>query len=208
MMRELPRAHPPGSVWCYNSGETYLLGALISAATGMPLARFMSERVWRPCGMEFDAFYTLEADGGQEIGGSRAGMALRDIARVGQLIANGGVHAGRPIAADGWVDEMGTQAFALPEQTLAMPHVRAANLVGYGYSWWLDADGAMIANGFAGQRIYVDRARRLVIVTLAAFPQPPYVVPGEPDRPAEVKAFTDAIRQALPGSMAQGASLR
>ena len=35
--------------------------------------------------MEFDAFYTLESQGGQEIGGSRAGMALRDFARFAQL---------------------------------------------------------------------------------------------------------------------------
>ncbi len=41
----------------------------------------MSEKVWQPAGMECDAFYTLESEGGQEIGGSRAGMVLRDFGR-------------------------------------------------------------------------------------------------------------------------------
>ena len=46
IMRTLPAAHEPGAVWCYNSGDTYLLGAVISAATGRRLADFMAERVW------------------------------------------------------------------------------------------------------------------------------------------------------------------
>jgi CubicO group peptidase (beta-lactamase class C family) len=196
MMAALARAHAPGSVWNYNSGDTYLLGALLSAATGMPLARYMSERIWKPCGMEFDAYYTLESEGGQEIGGSRAGVALRDFGRFARLVLDDGVVDGSRILPAGWVDEVARQAFALPGATLAMPRVRAAGLVGYGYSWWLDRDGAMIANGFAGQRIYIHRGERLAVVTLAAFAQPPYLSPQEPDHPAEVAAFTQSLRGA------------
>ena len=49
---------------------------------GKPLADYMSEKVWQPAGMECDAFYTVESEGGQEIGGSRAGMVLREIGRA------------------------------------------------------------------------------------------------------------------------------
>ena len=76
LMASLPRAHPPGSTFLYNSGDTFLLGAALTRAVGRPLADYMSETVWQPAGMECDAFYTLESDGGQEIGGSRAGMVL------------------------------------------------------------------------------------------------------------------------------------
>ncbi len=196
MMAALPRAHPPGTVWNYNSGDTYLLGALLSAATGKPLAHYMSERIWKPCGMEFDAYYTLESDGGQEIGGSRAGVALRDFGRFARFVLDDGVVDGARVLPEGWIDDVAREAFALPEATLAMPRVRAAGLTGYGYSWWLDADGAMIANGFAGQRIYIHRGERLAVVTLAAFAQPPYLSPREPDHPAEVAAFTQSLRSA------------
>ena len=50
----------------------------------------------------------------------------------------------------------------------------------------------MIARGFAGQFIYIHRQRRLVVVCLAAFPQPPYVHAGDHDRDAEFMAFVDA----------------
>ena len=36
-LRKLPRAHPPGEVWNYNTGETNLIGVLVSSATGKPL---------------------------------------------------------------------------------------------------------------------------------------------------------------------------
>jgi CubicO group peptidase (beta-lactamase class C family) len=105
IMRALPAAHAPGAVWCYNSGDTYLLGAVISAATGRRLADYMAERIWQPAGMEFDAFYTIESPDGQEIGGSRAGMALRDFGRFAQMVADDGVVDGRRCygrLVDGW----------------------------------------------------------------------------------------------------------
>ena len=60
------------------------LTAALTRAIGKPLADYMSEKVWQPAGMECDAFYTLESEGGQEIGGSRAGMVLRDFGRLGE----------------------------------------------------------------------------------------------------------------------------
>ena len=53
----------------------------------------------------------------------------------------------------------------------------------------------MAALGHAGQRIDVFRRERLVVVTLAAFPQPPYVPATDHDRRGEVATFTDAVRR-------------
>ena len=74
-----------------------------------------------------------------------------------------------------------------------MPAVQALRLGSYGYSWWLNTDGAMIARGFAGQFLYIDRARRLVVVCLAAFPQPPHASAIDHDRDAEFMRFVDAL---------------
>jgi hypothetical protein len=41
-LRKLPRAHPPGEVWNYNTGETNLIGVLVSGATGKPLAQYLA----------------------------------------------------------------------------------------------------------------------------------------------------------------------
>jgi CubicO group peptidase (beta-lactamase class C family) len=186
LMASLERAHPPGSSFLYNSGDTYLLGAALTAAIGRPLADYLSEKIWQPAGMEFDAFYTLESEGGQEIGGSRAGMALRDFGRFGLFVANDGVIDGQRVLPEGWVTAAATPAFALA----ASPVV---DITHYGYSWWL-GDGVMAAIGHAGQRIDVFRDEGLVVVTLGAFPQPAYQRPGDHNRRNEVVAFTRAVR--------------
>jgi CubicO group peptidase (beta-lactamase class C family) len=188
LMASLPRAHPPGTVFLYNSGDTYLLGAALTRAVGKPLADYMSETIWQPAGMESDAFYTLESEGGQEIGGSRAGMCLRDLGRFALFVLNDGVIDGRRVLPDGWVEAAATPAFKVPAPPVC-------DITHYGYGWWL-GDGVMAALGHAGQRIDIFRAERLIVVTLAAFPQPPYVPPSDHNRRDEVATFTRAVRAA------------
>ncbi|CAN7621935.1 serine hydrolase [Bosea sp. LjRoot9] len=179
--------HPPGHRFNYNTGDTYVLGALLSAATGQTLADYMSRKIWSRFGMEFDAFYTLESEGGQEIGGSRAGMALRDFGRFGRFLLGGGVIAGEPILPDGWLDAAGSRIFALD------PATNSYGADGYGYSWWIDPDGAMVASGFAGQTLYVNRRANVVIVTLSCHPQPPFAASYGIDFKAERFAFKRAV---------------
>jgi len=191
LLKTLSRAHLPGTVWSYNTGDTYLLGAVLTAATRTTLADFITHTIWQPCGMEFDAYYALDAEDGQEIAGSRAGMALRDLGRIGLLIANNGMAGGRRILPAGWVDAMAARAFDLPTDA-ANEHRLALGLTGYGFSWWLRDDGAMLAMGHSGQRLYVNRARKLVVVNLAAYPEPRYRAANEHNRDAELLALIDA----------------
>jgi CubicO group peptidase (beta-lactamase class C family) len=195
ILRRLPTADEPGRVWRYNTGDTYLLGAMISAATGQTLADYMSEKIWQPCGMEFDAYYTLESDDGQEIGGSRAGMALRDIGRFAMFVLDDGVIGGTRVLPEGWVDMATERAFELPKE-FQSPSRAALGLTGYGFSWWLTDDGAIMAMGHSGQRIYIDRAKRLVVVNLAAYPEPAFASPSEHNRDAELNSLIQAIRAA------------
>jgi CubicO group peptidase (beta-lactamase class C family) len=191
LLKTLSRAHPPGSIWSYNTGDTYLLGAVLTAATRTTLADFMTRTIWQPCGMEFDAYYTLDSDDGQEIAGSRAGMTLRDLVRIGLLVANDGMAGGQRILPAGWVDAMAARAFDLPEGA-ANEHRLALGLAGYGFSWWLRDDGAMLAMGHSGQRLYVNRAQKTVVVNLAAYPEPRYRAAGEHNRDAELLALIEA----------------
>lgn len=191
LMRSLPAEAAPGTRFAYCTGDTYVLGCLVSAAMGEPLAATLSRAIWQPAGMEFDAYYTLESDGGQEIGGSRAGIALRDFGRFGQFILEDGVADGRRILPEGWVAEAGQRHFALD------PATTNYGADGYGYSWWIDPDGAMVAVGFAGQSIYVNRAARTVIITLSCWPQPPFAAAYGLDFAATRRAFHAAVLASL-----------
>jgi CubicO group peptidase (beta-lactamase class C family) len=197
ILQKLRREHAPGTRWQYNTGNSFLLGCVLRNAVGRPLADYLSERIWQPAGMEFDAFYTVECEGGQEIAGSRAGMALRDIGRFAQFVIDDGVIDGRRVLPEGWVDAAFTPAYRFSGADLSWGPVPALRFIGYGYSWWIGEDGSASATGFAGQRIYIDRSEKLAIVTLSAFPQAPHVPLPQPDRERELMRLTDALREAL-----------
>ena len=187
LMRSLKAEHEPGSSFNYNTGDSYVLGSLISAATGQRLADFMSETIWSPLGMEFDGFYTLESEGGQEIGGSRAGIALRDFGRFGVFLLRNGVIDDRAVLPADWIEKAGRASFELD------PETNRYGATGYGYGWWIDPDGSMVALGFAGQTLYVNRRHKVVIVTLSCQPQPPFSAAYTVDLKAEQHAFQNAV---------------
>lgn len=190
LMKTLQPAAAPGSRFLYNTGDTYVLGCLLTAATGKPLAQYMSEKIWSRVGMEQDAFYTLESDDGQEIGGSRAGATLRDFGRFGSFVLDNGVIDGTAVLPSDWIETAGSAAFSFA------PSTNRYGATGYGYGWWIDPDGSMVAIGFAGQSLYINRKRRLVIVRLSCQPQPPFDAAYGIDFEAEQRAFKEAVVQA------------
>jgi CubicO group peptidase (beta-lactamase class C family) len=97
-MRNLPSEAKPGTKWVYKTGETNLIGVLVMRATGKPLASYLSEKIWKPFGMEQDAFWMVDP-AAHEISGCCLSVSLRDYARMGQLALEGGKGIVRP----GWI---------------------------------------------------------------------------------------------------------
>ncbi|KQW83744.1 serine hydrolase domain-containing protein [Brevundimonas sp. Root1279] len=157
-MARLPRAHPPGERWNYSTGETNLVGALVAAAEGRPLATLLGERIWSRAGMEADAVWALD-QGGREIGGCCVSATLRDWGRIGLMAQDGGVLSGERIVPDDWFAQATTK-----EADIGTPGE------GYGFQWWTQDDGVFRASGIFGQTIRVDPERKLVIVILSAWP--------------------------------------
>jgi hypothetical protein len=81
----LPRAHPQGTVFNYSTVESCVLGAVLAAATGRPLADYCAETIWGPAGMAANGYWALDAEGGLELGGTGVSARLRDVGRFGQL---------------------------------------------------------------------------------------------------------------------------
>lgn len=152
-MKQLPRAHPAGSVWHYSTGETNLIGILVQQATGKRLATYLSEKIWKPYGMSQDATWLLSTDG-DEISGCCVQATTRDFALMGQFLLEGAVIDGEPIVPDWWFEKATTKQMEYGVEG----H-------GYGYQWWTMDSGAYMARGIFGQSIYIDPARELVIAT-------------------------------------------
>ncbi|MFT4097006.1 MAG: serine hydrolase [Rhodoblastus sp.] len=154
-MRKLPRAHPPGEVWRYNTGETNLVGLLVSSATKRSLTDYLEEKIWKPAGMEAKATWLL-AKTGQEIAGCCIQAATRDYARMGLFVLANGVAGGKQITPADWFAQATTK-----QKDIGRPGR------GYGFQWWTYDDGSVAARGIFGQGIFIDPKRKLVIASNA-----------------------------------------
>lgn len=157
-MRMLPREAPAGSKWVYKTGETNLIGVLVSSATGKTLSAYLSEKVWKPFGMEQDAAWMLGSTG-HEISGCCLSASLRDYARFGQFILGGAVAGGKPVLPDDWLASATTKQADIEQPGR-----------GYGYQWWTNDDGSFAAQGIFGQGIFIDPKRKLVIASNGNWP--------------------------------------
>lgn len=183
-MASLPRAGEPGSVWNYSTGETSVAAALVEGATGQTLSDYLSEKIWKPYGMESDATWWLASPDGIEFGGSGFSATLRDYARFGQFVLEGGVIDGKRVVPEGWFPAAG------------QPREIGGKMTEYGQMWWPVAKGeafkddkAFAAIGIFGQHVYINPARNVVIVMWAAQPKPLY------SNPVSEYSFLEAVTQ-------------
>ena len=156
-MAGLSRAHPAGEQWNYSTGETNLIGVLVSEATGKTLSAYLSEKIWTPFGMEQDATWLLGQDG-HEIAGCCIQATTRDFARFGLFMLAGGVVDGESVLPEGWI-----AAATQKQADINSPGE------GYGYQWWTWDDGSYQADGIFGQGIFIDPDRNLVIASNASW---------------------------------------
>jgi CubicO group peptidase (beta-lactamase class C family) len=137
---------------------------VLRAAVGMPLATYLSQKIWQPMGAEANATWIVDK-GGYETGYCCINATLRDYGRFGLLLANDGALDGRQIIPAEWVKAA---------TTASAPHLRvgvATQYNGYGYQTWL-IDGTeprFAAFGIHGQAIFVDPAAKLVVVHTAVW---------------------------------------
>jgi len=181
------RREAPGATFNYATLDTAVLGRVLENATGIPLARLTSERLWQPLGAERNAFWL--ADGPSGTGRSLAGMGfnatLRDFARLGQLMLDDGMVQGMRVLPEGWVAAMTTMRPLDPDSPRP----------GYGFQTWQlgNEPGAFSAIGLAGQYIYVHPQSRTVIVKLSHYP------PGA-ELDGVVAGFFEQVANTPPGA--------
>jgi CubicO group peptidase (beta-lactamase class C family) len=144
---------PGGARFAYNGGMPVLLAAVVERATHVPLDRFAVERLWCPLGVA-EAEWVRHGSG-VFVGASGLRLRPRDMARFGQMMLDEGRYAGRQIVPAEHV------------RASLQPQIDTGGSLTprYGYQWWIGDLPMAIGNG--GQRIAVDRERRLVIVVTA-----------------------------------------
>ena len=173
----------PGTMFEYKTLDTAVLGWLIENATGMTASAYMASRIWEPLGAELAGYFIMDGPPGtgREFTGAGFNATLRDYARLGQMILDGGVANGRRILPADWVSQSTAPGY---------PETEAG---GYGLQWWTVAhSNAFYAVGLRGQYIYIDPDSRTVLVKLSYFP------PGNEIAGRESLAFMRAASEWRP----------
>jgi CubicO group peptidase (beta-lactamase class C family) len=178
-MRKLPREAEQGSKFVYKTGETDMAGILVANAVGKGLAEYLSEKIWRPYGMERDAIWMLDR-GGMERGGCCMSMTLRDYARIGLFVLDGGKIGNRQVVPDWYLQEATTDQIKEPVDG------------DYGYFWWVRGNDGYAAQGIYGQQIRIVPQENLIVVVNAAF-----LKPTDESLTASQNALLAAVREAL-----------
>jgi CubicO group peptidase (beta-lactamase class C family) len=150
-----PMVAEPGGPMIYSTGNSHLLSAVLTRATGMSTHRFADRHLMRPLGVTLRPW---QADPqGIYFGGNDMYLTPRDMLRFGTLYLNGGVANGRQIVPRAWIDSSFAARTSSP-----------FNGNRYGYGWWTrSAQGYDVryAWGYGGQFIFVVPELQLVVVT-------------------------------------------
>lgn len=159
---KLTRAHPPGAVEDYQTINTDLIGiALSRVLKGRSVSDYLSEKIWRPAGMEADGNWVLDKTG-IERGGCCISATLRDYARFGLFIAKGDRGPAGTVLPAGWIEKASTPVWPFTD-----------NGSGYGWGWWVRQDGGYEAVGAYGQSVTIYPKDDVVIAVNAASRDPP-----------------------------------
>jgi CubicO group peptidase (beta-lactamase class C family) len=160
---EQPMALPPGASFNYSGGATSLLAAALAKAVGRRIDVYAREELFEP--LDITDFEWLGFAGTAEVA-AFAGLRLRprDLAKLGQLVADHGRWNGRQILPARWIEE----------STIPRMNVEGHGALFYGYHWWL---GRSLLNGHeltwtagvgsGGQRLFIIPRLDLVVAVNA-----------------------------------------
>lgn len=177
------RDGPHGRGFHYVSPNTDLLGWAMERASGARYADLFADLVWKPLGAERPGYITVDRLGAPRAAGGMC-LTARDLARVGQLLVEGGARGSAQIVPEAWIADIATNGD--PEGWAAgdfAPFYPGAD-IHYRSKWYVERPGAdggpmFFGLGVHGQNLFVDPARELVVAKFSsqAHPLDPELIP-------------------------------
>lgn len=165
-------SEPHGQTYRYRSPNSDMLGILVERASGKRVSQLLSEELWLPLGAASEMSVTVDMEGTARTAGGMS-MTPRDLARIGEMMRQGGTANGRRIIPEAWVRDTvstggsheawqrGTMAFLFPKGR-------------YHNKWYQTGhdSGAFCGIGIHGQWLYVNPKTEVVIAKMSSQPEP------------------------------------
>ena len=144
-----PLVAEPGSTFSYSTGVSAILASYLGRRLGggTALAGFLRDNLFAPLGIT--SMNLMLDESGEWVGGIGADATVRDWARFGLMVRNGGTWDGEPIVSSGWLD--------YSRRSKELDGVYLAH-------WWRLSSTSLAAVGLHGQAIIVDESLDAVVV--------------------------------------------
>jgi|HubBroStandDraft_2_1064218.scaffolds.fasta_scaffold21016_2 CubicO group peptidase (beta-lactamase class C family) len=165
------KAGPDGGPFHYVSTNTDLLGWILERSTGTRFADLISNLLWQPMGAQASAYITVDRLGAPRCAGGICTTVL-DLARVGQLIVQGGRRNDATIIPASWIvdvfDNGDPKAWIDGDMTSYFSH-SGDRPMHYRNQWYVLRDRAIAFGlGVYGQNVFVDRANEIVVAKVSS----------------------------------------
>lgn len=150
-----PLITDPGQTMVYSTGNSHLLSAILTQATGRSTFAYAREQLAKPLGITLPA-WTRDPQG-IYFGGNQMRLSAHALVRFGELYRNHGRVGGRQVVPERWVEE---------SWTARTRSIFSGQL--YGYGWFIAQLGGhplYFAWGYGGQFVFVMPDLELVVVT-------------------------------------------
>ncbi|ODT17889.1 MAG: 6-aminohexanoate hydrolase [Mesorhizobium sp. SCN 65-12] len=180
-------AEPHGETFRYRSPNSDLLGILLERASGLRFTDLLRDKLWRPLGAASDASVAVDMEGTARTAGGMS-VTPRDLARVGEMMRQGGTADGRRVVPEAWVRDTTSAGSAEAWQRGAMAFLFPQGR--YRNKWYQTgaASGAYCGIGIHGQWLYIDPKSEVVIAKMSSQP-----LPVDDPLDGEIVTFLDAL---------------
>ena len=161
-----------GRFW-YVSPNTDLLGWIIERKSARRYADLMSELLWQPMGAAQNAYITVDRLGAPRTAGGMC-ATTRDLARVGQMLLEGGSYRGRQVVPSSWIDMIlndgNREAWSAGNLASYYPGLP----IHYRAKWYVERGESpvLFCLGIHGQNLFVDTKNEIVIAKFSSQPLP------------------------------------
>ncbi len=153
-----PMVDVPGGRMIYSTGNSHLLSAVLTKATGMSTFEFARRHLAEPLGIAIRPW--LRDPQGIYFGGNEMHLTPRGMLKIGQLYLSQGRLSNQQVVSEAWIRE------SLKPRAWSRWSGRQ-----YGYGWWIDSLAgyqAYYGYGHGGQFVFIVPDLKLTAVTTSS----------------------------------------
>ena len=182
-----------GGPFNYVSPNSDLLGWVIERATGRRFADVMAKLLWQPMGAADAAYITVDRLGAPRCAGGMCATTA-DLARIGQLLVDGGKNGMRQVLPAAWIEDIFDAGDAKAWDAGNFAPLFPGIPMHYRGKWYVErgAPPLLYGVGIHGQNLFIDRRNGIVIAKFSS-----QALPLDAERIALTARAVAAIRRAL-----------